>query len=150
MTEWSGMCQQRHDTATPERLEAIAAIDPQHLTAHVCRGVAWWLRGRLEEAMAELEEAMAELEQAALFDPEPWDPLSSSEQWDRFFEPWDPFFWIGIIYASLRRDEKAIAAIEKSLELELPSVLLAPLRWLELERPDFYEKFVVPLFARYE
>ncbi len=136
MTEWSGMCQERHDTIPPERLEAIAAIDPRHATAHVCQGVAWWLRGHLEEAMAELE-------QATLLDPNQWDP-------DPYFQQWDPYFWKGMICASLRRDEEAIAAIEKSLELGLPPVLLAPLRWLEPERPDFYEKFVIPLLARYE
>jgi len=141
MAEWSGMCQERHRKTTPERLEVIAVLDPQYVTAHVCQAVAWWLRGRLEEAMAELE-------QATLFDSEPWIP--SFEPWDPFFQPWDPFFWKGMSCASLGRDEEAMAAIEQSLELELPPVLLAPLRWLELERPDFYEQFVIPLLARYE
>jgi len=134
MTEWSGMCQERYDTTTPERLEAIAALGQQDATAHICQGVARWLRGHLEEAMAELE-------QAASLDLEPLDP---------YVEKGMIYFWKGMICASLRRDEEAIAAIEKSLELELPPVLLAPLRWLELERPDFYEKFVAPLLARYE
>jgi len=127
MTEWSGMCQERYDTTTPERLEAIAATDPQHATAHVCQAVAWWLRRRLEDAIAELE-------QATSLDP----------------ERWDPYFWKGMICASLRRDEEAMAAIEKSLESGLPPVLLAPLRWLAPDRPDFYEQFVNPLLARYE
>ena len=57
MAEWSGMYKERQQITTPERLEAMAVINPQHLKAHVCRGVAWWLRGRLKEAMAELEKA---------------------------------------------------------------------------------------------
>jgi tetratricopeptide (TPR) repeat protein len=141
MTEWSEMCKERHRKTTPGRLEAITAIDPQYVTAHVCQGVAWWLRGRLEEAMAELE-------QATLLDPGPLDRFFETK--DPFLQPWDPYFWKGMICVSLRRDEEAIAAIEKSLELGLPPVLLAPLRWFEPERPDFYKRFVVPLLARYE
>jgi hypothetical protein len=34
--------------------------------------------------------------------------------------------------------------------LELPPLLLAPLRWFEQEKPEFYEKYVVPLLAKYE
>ena len=42
------------------------------------------------------------------------------------------------------------AAVEKALEVELPPVLLTPLRWFEEDRPDFYQKHVVPLMARYD
>ncbi len=41
-----------------------------------------------------------------------------------------------MIYASLKRDGQAIAAIQKSLESGLSPVLLAPLRWLERTRPE--------------
>jgi hypothetical protein len=50
----------------------------------------------------------------------------------------------------LGHDEEAIAAIERSLELELPPILLTPLRWFEQDKPDFYQKYVVPLMARYD
>ena len=53
-----------------------------------------------------------------------------------------------MVCASLGRDEEAIAAIEKSLELDLPPALLAPLRWFEQDRPEFYEKHASPLLAR--
>jgi hypothetical protein len=53
-------------------------------------------------------------------------------------------------YASLGRDEEATTAIEKALELELPPILLTPLRWFEQDKPDFYQKYVVPLMARYD
>ena len=62
----------------------------------------------------------------------------------------DPYFWKGMAYASLGHDEDAIAAIEHSLELELPPILLTPLRWFEQDRPEFYQKYVVPLMARYD
>jgi len=52
-----------------------------------------------------------------------------------------------MICAFLGQDEEAIAAIETALDLELPPMLLAPLRWFEQEKPDFYGKYVVPLLA---
>jgi hypothetical protein len=48
------------------------------------------------------------------------------------------------------QDEEAIAAIEKAMDLELPPILLTPLRWFEQDRLDFYQKYVVPLMARYD
>ncbi len=53
-----------------------------------------------------------------------------------------------MIYASLKRDGQAIAAIQKSLESGLSPVLLAPLRWLEQIRPEFYENYAKALLAR--
>jgi hypothetical protein len=50
--------------------------------------------------------------------------------------------------ASLGLEEEARISIEKSLDLALPPILLAPLRWFEQDRPDFYQKYVVPLMAR--
>ena len=54
-----------------------------------------------------------------------------------------------MVCASLRRDEDAKITVELSLEVDMPPVLLAPLRWFEQDRPDFYEQFVAPLLARY-
>jgi len=62
----------------------------------------------------------------------------------------DIFFWKGIVHAYLGKDNEAIAAIEKSLELGLPPLLLSPLRWLEQDRPDFYRKYAASLLARFE
>jgi hypothetical protein len=53
-------------------------------------------------------------------------------------------------YASLGLEKEARISIEKSLELELPPILLTPLRWFEQDKPDFYQKYVVPLMARYD
>ena len=55
-----------------------------------------------------------------------------------------------MVYASLKQDASAMAVIEQSLELELPPVLLAPIKWFEQDRPDFNQKYVVPLLARYD
>ena len=85
-----------------------------------------WLRGNCEEALGGLEHAF-----------------------QRMHDEWGPYFWKGMVCASLGRDEEAMAAIEKALEVELPPVLLTPLRWFEEDRPDFYQKHVVPLMARY-
>ena len=62
----------------------------------------------------------------------------------------DIFFWKGLVLAYLGKEEEAKAAIEKSLELRLPPALLTPLRWIEKDRPDFYNNYVVQLLAHYE
>src|SRR6266566_4994819 len=124
MIEWIGMCLEKPGVEEAEQLEQTAAIDPQHHDAYICRGVALWLRDKLEQALAELE-------QAAQIEPDA-----------------DTHFWMGMIYASLKRDGQAIAAIQKSLESGLSPVLLAPLRWLEQIRPEFYENYAKALLAR--
>jgi hypothetical protein len=52
--------------------------------------------------------------------------------------------------ASMGQDEEAIVAIERSLTLDMPPILLTPLRWFERDRPEFYQKNVVPLMVRYD
>jgi tetratricopeptide (TPR) repeat protein len=130
MVEWSIMCQERPDVAIPERLETIARFDPQDATAQVCHAVALWFCRLFTEALGEIEKAIS----------------SKTGRWS----PWNPYFWKGMICASLKRDVEAVDAIEKSLELGLPPILLLPLHWWQLERPDFYETFVLPLLARYQ
>ena len=89
-------------------------------------GAALWLRRDFEPARAELAQAIA-------------------RQQDR----WDLLFWYGLTCASLGRNEEAVAALEKSLTLGLPPILLAPLRWLEQDKADFYEQYAKPILARY-
>lgn len=127
MAIWSGMCYKLPDLEVIEQLEIIARTDPENPVAFVCRGVARWLR-------RDFEEAQQDLEQAIQIAP----------------EEWDAYFWKGMACASLGRDEEATMAIEKALELELPPILLTPLKWLEQDRPEFYQQYVVPLMARYE
>ena len=50
----------------------------------------------------------------------------------------------------LGTEEEAIAAVERSLDLESPPILLTPLRWFKQDKLDFYQKYVVPLMARYD
>jgi tetratricopeptide (TPR) repeat protein len=127
MTEWANMCQEKPGLETAERLEAIAAVDPDNYVAYVCRGVALLIRTSFEEAASELNRAI------------PLDPDSQ-----------DIFFWKGMVHAYLGQDDEAIAAIEKSLELDLPPILLSPLRWIEQDRSAFYQKYAAPLLARLE
>ena len=122
------MClQEKPDITMAERLETYARLNLQNYVASICQGVAQWLRGNLEQALEELEQASK------------LNPNSESA-----------LFWKGIVYASLQEDDAAMTAIEKSLELDLPPVLLAPLRWFEQDRPEFYEKYAKPLLARFE
>lgn len=127
MIQWINMCLNRTSPTTAEQLEAIAAIDPRIYTACVCRGTAKYLSKYFDEALAELEQAIR---------------LEPQE--------WGAYFWKGLACASIGRDKDAIAAIEKALDLDLPPVLLAPLRWFEQDRPKFFEKYAKPLLARYE
>src|SRR5439155_11920028 len=74
--------------------------------------VAMWLQRNFEEALHMLERAIQ---------------MSPEE--------WDAYFWKGMACASLGQEEEAIEAVERSLELELPPILLTPLRWFEHDRP---------------
>jgi tetratricopeptide (TPR) repeat protein len=127
MVEWSGIGSVKTEAGLIERLEAVAELDPEDCWALVCRGVTLWLNNDYEETLTLLDQAVALKSEAS-----------------------DPYFWKGMAYASLMQDEAAIAAVEQSLELELPPILLTPLRWFEQDRPDFYQKYVVPLMARYD
>src|SRR5215469_225881 len=58
MAIWSEMCLKQAGVGEAEKLEAIAAVDPKHYTATVCRGVALWLRGNFEQSLIELEQTI--------------------------------------------------------------------------------------------
>ncbi len=122
LIEWSKMCLPHPDPAIAERLEALAARDPTHHLAYVCRAVAHWLHENFEAALKELQQAPP---------PEPNDEAFS--------------FWRGMICVSLERDDEALAALEHVLHL--PPVLLTPLSWIQHQRPDFYAQKVIPLLA---
>ncbi len=64
---------------------------------------------------------------------------------------WDAYFRKGMLcaYFYRGRDLLAMAAVEKALEVGLPLVLLTPLYWLEKDLPEFYERHVASLLARY-
>jgi len=126
MTEWTKMCVKRPDPGLVERLEAIAAVNPQCYEAYVCRGVVLLLRQRFEEALAELEMAI---------------PLKPQVP--------DAYFWKGIVYASLGQDEEAMSMLKKALKGNLLPVLVAPFHQLKQVRSDFYEKYVISLLADY-
>jgi tetratricopeptide (TPR) repeat protein len=135
MKEWIALREKRGDAETAERLEAIAStvlqrrLDPRRSTVPyfvaVCRGVALWLRGQSDPALAKMAEARA-----------------------LDLQMWDAPFWEGMIYATPGRAE-AVELWEQALALGMPSVLLAPLRWLEQDQPDFYVQYAAPLLARY-
>ena len=126
MIEWSTMCEELPDSEEIDRLEAIAAVDPQHYLAFICTAVVNYFRANYEEALANLEQSVT---------------LNPDE--------WDAYFWQGMNLAKLGRDEEAIEAIEQALKLDLPPDLLYPLRWLEQERSEFYQQHALPLINRW-
>ena len=95
--------------------------------ASVCRAVALFLAQRFEPALVELEQAAT----TRLHDC-------------------DPYFWRGMAYAYLGNDEEARTAVDKALALEMPPILLSPLRWLEQDRPAAYKAWVEPLLAQFD
>jgi tetratricopeptide (TPR) repeat protein len=129
MAEWVRMCQREVSSETLERLEELIAsvVDPTRYYPRVCQGVLHLLHQRYKDATAEFEKAI----------PLPHD------------EPWDAYFWKGIARVFLGQEEEAMEAIEKALEEGMPPVLLAPLRWFEKERHNFYEQYIVLLLAKY-
>lgn len=129
MDAWVGMCQERPDMEMVQRLEEIitATPDTQCYGTSVCRGVSLWGQGSFEQSLIKVEQSIS------------LDPAIE-----------DAYFWKGVICASLRRDEEAMAAIAMALELKLPPVLLTPLRWLDKDRLDFFEKYIEPWLTHYK
>jgi tetratricopeptide (TPR) repeat protein len=127
---WLDLSQQKSlpdGTDFPERLEELAARDQQQPASPVSRGMSLLLRGRLEEAEASLDQALS---------------LNPAMR--------EAFFWKSMVCALLQRDEEARAALGQALAGELPlaRALLAPLRWLEQKRPDFYRNYAEPVMNR--
>ncbi|MDQ2886711.1 MAG: tetratricopeptide repeat protein [Chloroflexota bacterium] len=118
---WTTLCQQRPTAQTVSVLEEAAARRPESYFAYFCRSVALWLRGEGEQALIELQEAQKAR------------PTM-----------WDAPFWLALIYGSEGRPE-AVQALEQALQLGIPSVLLAPLHWLEEDQPAFYAQYLAPL-----
>ena len=116
--EWCKMCVEQPDDATVERLEALAKLAPESHVAHTSRGVASWLRGNFEAAAKELEQAI-ELEPRAE----------------------DAYFWVGMAYASMGRDEEALVALREAQTIGVPGVLMTPLYLLQKTQPAFFEKY---------
>lgn len=128
MVEWLRICQEGVDLATAGRLESIAAADSLHDRACICRGVALWIRGYVEEALAELESAISSLGR----------------------EKWAIYFWEGMIRASFGQEDEAVVVLKKALRMHLPPVLLSPLRYLEQRNLDFYKNYALPLLGEYD
>jgi len=130
MVEWSAMGKQRASSETTARLEQIAEIDPQSYVSSVCRGVALGLRGQLKVGLAALEQSIS---------------LDSEEC--------DAYFWKGMLSAyyhqARSQESSALEAITQSLQAGLPPVLLAPLYWLEQDRPAFFAVHLKPLLAEH-
>jgi tetratricopeptide (TPR) repeat protein len=129
MAEWARMCYEGASLESAERLEAIAAAARQKYTIHICRGMAFLLRGYFTETLAELELAIL---------------LNRG-----YSSGWSTYFWKGMAWASLGQNEEAVAAIERAVAMGLPPILLAPLCWFEQKRPDFYEEHLVLLLTNY-
>ncbi len=130
MAEWIGMSKKRASMETAMQLETIVAINPQDYVGYVCRAIALGLCGKVKEGLAEVEKAI-------LLDA----------------EEWDAFFWKGMLsayyYQKQSHIEEISTAVETSLTLGLPPILLTPLYWLEKDRPDVFENYAKSLLGQY-
>lgn len=127
MAVYAGLNRQHPGIEVAERLETIATVDPEHYAAHICRGVALGLRGKLHEGLAELEQALQ------------LNPKDATA-----------LFWRGMIYAYLGQDAPAIQTIAQALDAKLPPILLTPLYWLEQEQPEMYQIVAAPFLTQYD
>lgn len=99
MVEWVHMCLKPAGEETIGRLEAIAAKEPGHYIAYVCRGVAAGLRQHFQEALRELQAART-----------------------MYPRMWDAWFWYGRFSDRMAGQEDP-TAIELALKLGMPPVL---------------------------
>ncbi|WP_165423224.1 tetratricopeptide repeat protein [Ktedonosporobacter rubrisoli] len=124
MEQWTILCQRGPVAECAAQLERLAEYDRQHSLALLCRGVALLLHKRYAEALAVLEQSLAQ-------EPEQVEAL----------------FWLAMIHAYLEQEQQAMEALMRvqTFMHPLPEVLLLPLRWLELERPNFYRLYTTSL-----
>jgi len=127
MVEWYRLGFEQPDEGMAERLETLASLatnDEEQYKPYVRHGIALWLRERFEDALAELEQALL---------------LESNSG--------EIYFWVGMVCASLGRNEEARLAIEHALKLKLPPVMLRPLYLLEQKQPEFFKQYALPLLT---
>jgi tetratricopeptide (TPR) repeat protein/DNA polymerase III delta prime subunit len=127
MVIYSNLGKQRPGFEIAESLDKIVAINPQSEYAQLCQGVALGLRNSFSDGIAALERSIQ---------------LAKSVQEDAYF-------WKGLFYTYLGQEAEATRAITQALEAGLPPVLLAPLHWLEQERPEIYQSCAVPFLVQY-
>ena len=123
LQEWIQFGKQRVGPETSARLKEIAAYDPDHYLAHVCIGIS---RGLTEK---DLKHALPELERAR----------------EQALDQWDAYFWIAMLQAYVGRPQQAVLALHQALELGIPTIFMLPLYWLEKDRPEFFQRYVVPI-----
>ncbi|MGH2479700.1 MAG: tetratricopeptide repeat protein, partial [Ktedonobacteraceae bacterium] len=84
-------------------LEELATHDPRHIESPVCLGIAFYLRGDYEQALAQL--ALAETAGP---------------------ENENVYFWQGMLLAALERPVEAELAFMRTQSLNLPQILWRP------------------------
>lgn len=123
--EWYRLGFEQPDESMPERLDALATFkvrDEQQQVPYLCRGMACWLRGQYEQGLVEFEQGLV-------------------------LEPQDEelYFWVSMACVSLGREQEAWDALKHALQLGLLPFLLAPLKLLQAQQPDFYARYAQPL-----
>lgn len=126
MYVWIRFDKQRPGVESASQLEKVAALEPKHYVAAVCRGLARGLKTK------DLKAALTELDQAVIQAP----------------EQWDPYFWRGLLCAYLGRFSQARRDVQQAVDNGLPALLLLPLYWLKQGRPDFFIAYAEPILSQ--
>jgi tetratricopeptide (TPR) repeat protein len=127
MAMWASFGKTTIGGEAQEQLAKLICLAPQHYIAHICHAMSMALQRR------KLNDIEPVLELALHQEP----------------EQWDTYFWKGIIFAFCGQVAEAREAIDQSLHLGLPPLLLMPLYWLESVVPRFFNTYAHPLLERY-
>lgn len=123
---WINWCENRVEQTEIQPLAKFSELDNSYPSL-VSKAFIQWYKEHFQEALTTLEQAIID---------EP--------------ELWAAFFWKGFVLAYLENYEDAIVAIKTSLDNDLPPILMLPLKWLEQDRPEFYQKYALPLLQQYD
>jgi len=75
------------------------------------------------------------------------DLLDGFEPEDLEIPDWFAPFWSAMARASRGEYDEANVLLRDAFVFDIPRLLLLPLRWFEQSQPDFFERFVTPLFT---
>lgn len=128
LREWICFGKQKvsRTTLVKQRLLEIAAVQPHHYLATVCTGIAYGF------TLQATKQAVIALEQSCQEAP----------------DDWDGYFWLTLAAAYYNRTDVAETALHHAIERDVPTALLYPLFWLEKDRPNFFQKKVLPLLQK--
>jgi tetratricopeptide (TPR) repeat protein len=128
MAQWTFMCfcEKLEVAEITYQLGRITTANPQLYISYIWRGISLAARDRWKDGLELLDKALKR------------EPRRG-----------DAFFWKAMLCAYLGPDmqAQAVKAFKMAQELALPPALFAPVHWLKQDRPDFYQRHILPLLG---